>query len=47
LKKALDYKGKTIEFKKSKRLCGIYGATKETKNIKFSICLEIILFKKD
>jgi hypothetical protein len=30
LKLALDYNGKTIEFKKSKRLGGSYGATKET-----------------
>jgi len=42
LKKALEYKGKTIEFKKSKRLGGSEGATKETKNIKFSKCFEII-----
>jgi hypothetical protein len=30
LKLALDYQGKTIEFKKSKRSGGSYGATKET-----------------
>ena len=30
LKLALDYQGKTIEFKKSKRFGGSYGVTKET-----------------
>jgi len=37
LKVALDYNGKTIEFKKGKRLGGGYGVTKNTKKYKIKV----------